>query len=392
MWAFDLSHSTHSSAQTGIQQVCRSLARIFESDGAALPVVHDRYSGSWRPLDSLERTLLHPDPSLKPPRKRSSSWSTAQKMRGRWARWTGMGPRLPGIAGLFCPELFEARRDTAIFDSNIPPGLPRVAYFHDAIALKFPQWTPRGTVERFPAYLRALARFDHVACISTSSERDLLDFWETFKIQPKATTSVVSLGLRESLARPSASQPHPAGTPVVLMVGTLEARKNHLALLEACECLWKEGLSFELRLAGMLNKETGSPAVAKVAALAGTGHPVTWEGAVSNQRLLELFSQASVFTYPSLYEGFGLPVLEALAHGLPVLMTTRGALGDLAGKGCLTCDGTAKGIEAGLRRLIGEPGLRDALTGEASGRSVRSLHDTAADLKSLFQEISSRES
>jgi glycosyltransferase involved in cell wall biosynthesis len=379
MWAIDLTHSTHSSAQTGIQQVCRNLARILESDGTALPVVHDRYSGNWRPLDAEERLQLHPDPARKPARKRSSSWSSSQKLRGRWARWSGWGPRLPGIQGLFCPELFDTRRDSAIFGENLPPDAPRLAYFHDAIALKFPQWTPKGTVERFPAYLGALARFDHVACISRSSESDLQAFWAEGKIEPKARTSVVSLGLRQYFGedRPAAAVP---GHPVVLMVGTLEARKNHLALLEACETLWNGGFQFELRLAGMLNRETGAPAAAKVAALAEAGHPVTWEGAVSNQRLAELYSEATVFTYPSLYEGFGLPVLEALAHGLPVLMTTHGALGDLAGKGCLTCDGSPVGIGEGLKRLISEPGLRQLLAEEASRRTMRLPGELSAAL------------
>jgi glycosyltransferase involved in cell wall biosynthesis len=389
MWAIDLTHTTHTRAQTGIQQVCRNLAREFREVRAVVPLVHDRYAGMWRPLDPLEESRLEPSPRAIPPAKRSSSWTLRQAVCGKWHGWLASSPDLPELEGLFCPEIFDPRRDSAIFESNLPKPLPRLAYFYDAIALKHPEWTPEATVQRFPSYMRRLADFDHVTCISRASEADLLEYWEASGINPKARTSTIPLGMRRVLMPDGAPGPaSPTGEPVVLMVGTLEARKNHLALLQACEGLWEKGLVFKLKLAGMLNRETGTPAANLVESLRSKGRPVSWEGAVSNERLADLYREADVFAYPSLYEGFGLPVLEALAYGLPVLTTTAGALGELAmDGGCLPCDSSAEGIRSGLESLLEDPIVRNSLADEASRRPIRTMRDTASDLASLLQEL-----
>jgi len=268
-----------------------------------------------------------------------------------------------------------------------------VAYFYDAIPVKFPEWTPEKTVSRYPDYLRALARFDHVACISRASERDLHDAWKDLKIGRIPPTSAIPLGLPFNRASDLSRDDHSyqEGTPVVLMVGTLEARKNHLAVLQACEDLWRSGLEFQLRLIGMLNKETGTDAAIKIDQLAQQGYPVEWEGAVSNDRLSTVYSKADIFLYPSLYEGFGLPVLEALAHGLPTITTIKGALSELVeGGGCLPCGDNSAGIAESLRILLTDKEQCQKLSGEARKRPIRSMRDACNDLGSLFQELASR--
>ncbi|MEX0330284.1 MAG: glycosyltransferase family 4 protein [Puniceicoccaceae bacterium] len=388
MWAIDLTHTTHTGAQTGIQQVCRNLAR--ELQGEAFPVVYDRFASQWRSLDRIERTNLEPSPTAEPPAKRSSRWSTLQKTRGYLRRLTRRQTEIQTVQGLFCPEIFDPSRETVLFNHGTFPGKPRLAYFYDAIALKHPQWTPSKTVDRFPGYLRKLAEFDHVTCISEASRADLLTFWDKEGIVGKALTSVTPLGLRSQLStgHSSARTGILPANPVVLMIGTLEARKNHLGLLEACEELWASGTSFKLRLAGMLNKETGTPAVDRIRELSKKGRPVKWEGAVSNQRLLELYEETDIFAYPSFHEGFGMPVLEALSHGLPVITTRGGALEELAeGGGCLISDGSPSGIRSNLESLLKDAEQYSRLSGEAARRPVRTMRHVAEDLSELFQEL-----
>ncbi len=395
MWAIDLTHTAHTVARTGIQQVCLALHAALADHGRAAAVVYDRYARAWRPPDMRERAMLAAAPDRAPGRRRAPAWSACQVWRGRWRRlFPGTAPALPRD-GIFCPELFDRWRDTALFGEPWPGRLPKVALFHDAVPLRFPEWTPAATVARFPAYLQALSRFDRVVCVSASSARDLHEAWETLGIRARAAARVVRLGVVHpsdravAAARPQARP----NRPVVLMVGTLEARKNHLALLEACAALWRGGLDFELRLAGMLNRETGQPAADRIAALARAGRPVTWEGPVSDRRLGELYRAADVFAYPSRYEGFGIPVLEALAHGLPALITPHGALGELAdGGGCVVCDGSAAGIRDALGALLRDPDRRAALAHAAAARPVRTLRDTAAELGALFQELGARPS
>lgn len=389
MWGIDVSHTAHTGAQTGIQHVCRDLLACFAGYNEAVPLVYDPYWEQWRDPDHREHAYLYPDMHFLPAGKRSGKWSPLQKLRGRLGRRLGMTPSRADVGLLFCPELFDFRRDTAIFNGNWQTGLPKVAYFYDAIPLKFPKSTPIRTVQRFPDYLRALARFDHVTCISAASERDLHQCWMDLGIVETPATSVTRLGL--PLGRVPAEAPktrEPVERPVILMVGTLEGRKNHLALLGACESLWKTGRVFELRLAGMLNRETGEPAARRIRELQAAGFAVVWEGAVSNKRLLELYREADAFIYPSLYEGFGIPIVEALAHGLPTVLTQKGALAEFAGEGgCLPCEDSAEEIAGVLGALLSDPDLYRRLAREAADRPVRSMRETATELRSLFQSL-----
>ena len=101
MWAIDLTHTSHTGAQTGIQQVSRNLVRELMESGPVTPLVHDRYSRRWRPLDDLERAHLEPRPEAVPPEKRSSTWSAGQQIRGWWHRLSPRGPVIPGLEGIF---------------------------------------------------------------------------------------------------------------------------------------------------------------------------------------------------------------------------------------------------------------------------------------------------
>jgi glycosyltransferase involved in cell wall biosynthesis len=392
MWAIDLTHTSHTRARTGIQKVCLTLLKELGQDGRLRPLVHDRYAGQWRDPDREETNCLRDAGDEVPPGRRSSRWSWRQQLRGRLARFVSRRKNPDGVTGLFCPEIIDSARISSLLEDTWTGSLTKVALFHDAIAVTHPEWCPARTVEHFPNYLVALSRFDHVICISESSRQDLLQFWQSKGITP-APNSVVSLGLagKPAVESPERESPGPGKEPVILMVGTLEARKNHLALLQACGELWAQGLRFELKLAGMLNRETGTKAAQLVESLRKEGRPVQWLGPVSDDELASLYKSADIFTYPSLYEGFGLPVLEALAHGLPVLTTNGGALGELSGGGgCRTCDGSVEGIRMELRALVEDPDLRSRLALEARQRQIRSMRQCAEEIGSLLQELGDR--
>jgi glycosyltransferase involved in cell wall biosynthesis len=297
-------------------------------------------------------------------------------------RWLSKKEVLGDIHGVFFPEIIDNRRIDSVSKDPLLRSLPKAALFHDAIAVKFPDWCPVKTVQHFPGYLECLAQMDQVICISSASEDDLLQYWEKAGIQA-ARTSVVPLGLPNIPQSVSNREPRQANSPLrVLSVGTFEARKNHLALLQACESLWVEGIDFELVLVGMLNRETGTPAANEVKRLRSKGRPVTWEGALSDGGLHARYSEADIFAYPSLYEGFGIPVLEAASYGLPVLTTFHGALAEVSrGGGCVTCDGTPAGIAESLRDLITDDSLRDKLSAESKTRSVRTMKNVFEDIR-----------
>ena len=383
MWGLDLTHTSHTGAQTGIQQVCRDLLAGLSTDGFARPLIHDRFARLWRDPDERESIFLSDPEFFGPSRKRSSTWTLRQQVRGHFLRLfrSSRGRALSGLEGLFAPEIFDPLRDQAL----LACPLPKAALFYDAIPLLHPEWTPVGTVERFPAYLRTLAQLDLVCCISRCSERDLLHYWKESKLEVSARTVAVPLGLPQSRVPQSPARPSAATSgkdPVVLMIGTLEARKNHLALLEAAESLWARGLRFELKLVGMLNRETGTPARDRIRELQRRKRPLSWPGALPEGALMQALREANLFIYPSRYEGFGLPVLEALAHGLPCITSDTGALRELSGNGgVITCGVSARSIAGALEALLRFPGKREALRAEALARPVRTMADASADLR-----------
>jgi glycosyltransferase involved in cell wall biosynthesis len=389
MWGVDLTHTAHTGAQTGIQQVCRELADALCDRTFAGPLIYDPFSRNWRPPDQRERRFIgHPE-SFGPVRRRSSRWTLSQKLRGCLWRWLPGRSGSPGagFTGLLVPEIFGPERDRPIRQWPTP----KAAVFYDAIPVLHPEWTPGKTVRRFPAYLRQLARFDQVYCISEASRTDLRQCWEREAVEAIAETRVVPLGLPRTRlpdTRPPSCQPADPDCPVLLMVGTLEARKNHLALLDAAEVLWSRGQRFNLRLVGMLNRETGEAARMRIQELQARKRPLEWLGPLADADLRMEFLQADAFVYPSRYEGFGIPVIEALSYGLPCVVARNSALAELGpGGGIRFCGTTPESIAEAIGSLLDHPQERLRLRDEARRRPVRTMADAAADIRRHLREL-----
>ncbi|MFN8497671.1 MAG: glycosyltransferase family 1 protein [Anaerolineae bacterium] len=142
----------------------------------------------------------------------------------------------------------------------------------------------------------------------------------------------------------------------ILYVGTIEPRKNLVRLVEAYARLRAAGLPHQMLLVGKLGWDYKA-LYERIAAL-GVGGDVHFLGYVPSDDLVSLYNMAEVFAFPSLYEGFGLPVIEAMACGTPVVTTRAGSLAEVAGDAALTVDPLS----------VGE--LADALTAVVSDRPL----------------------
>jgi len=111
------------------------------------------------------------------------------------------------------------------------------------------------------------------------------------------------------------------------------------------------------------------------------GLPLRWENNADDQRLLALYEQSFACVYPSLEEGFGLPVAESLWHRRPCLCSDQGALAELAtAGGCLTLDTSNwRAIQQGLAALTSNQALRAKLAAEISGRPTRTWRQVASE-------------
>jgi len=155
----------------------------------------------------------------------------------------------------------------------------------------------------------------------------------------------------------------------ILAVGTLEARKNYGRLVAALAAI--PGAP-PLVVAGRAGWN-GEQAPAESAGVRVLGH-------VDDATLAGLYENAAMLAFPSLYEGFGLPLLDAMVHGLPALIGDRGALPELAGEAALAVDAeSTEAIAAGLRRLLGDAALRKRLAVAGRRRAKDFRWNSAAE-------------
>jgi glycosyltransferase involved in cell wall biosynthesis len=389
VFLLDATHTSHTRAQTGIQRVTRSLFAALAGAGPATGICHDPYLRAWRPLNTGELDRLRPGQTATG--SRGAKWPLHQRLAGHARRLAGARPAPPAGDALVCPELFSARAGAHLPELFRTVRGPRVAVFHDAIGLKLPELTPPGTVARLPAYLRELLLFDGVAAVSEDSAASLRDFWSWLGVAGAPPVQVIPNGL--DAVPPAPADPAPAAPLRVLCVGTIEGRKNHLALLAACETLWAGGLDFELQLLGLARADTAGPALARIAALKQAGRPLRYHGAAADAELHAAYRRCAFTVYPSTLEGFGLPVLESLQHGKPCICSALGALGESArGGGCVALESVdAASLAAALRRLLLNPGELAALAAAARTREFRSWPDYARDLTAWMQGLPRRD-
>ena len=171
------------------------------------------------------------------------------------------------------------------------------------------------------------------------------------------------------------------GRPVVVAIGSILRRKNQTVLVLAAERLWREGLDFELRLLGHLGGDP-MPLHDLIPELQVLGRPLSVETGVSDARLAESLAAARFLALPSLHEGFGLPVVEALSVGVPVLTSDFGSLREVAeGQGGVLVDPEdVDAVTEAMRQLLTDDDLHARLVAEAGARAPRGWHEYATEL------------
>ncbi len=246
---------------------------------------------------------------------------------------------------------------------SLPPllGVPSTVTFHDATMLTMPEVHEAAKVRWFRhAIPSGVRRADRVVCVSEATRRGAID---AAGADP-GRTHVVPLGVDHDRYHPGAGDPALAAAvvegPYVLGVGAIEPRKDHPTLVRAFEAVAAE-VPHSLVLAGP--DAWGADALDAVLAASPVADRVVRAGWVDEDTKTALYAGADAFAYPSLAEGFGLPVLEALACGTPTVTTTGSACEEVAGDAALlVAPGDVAGLADALRTiLLGDAArLRDA--------------------------------
>lgn len=389
MILFDVTHTSHTDARTGIQQLTRRLYGAAQDAGLATGVTFDKRWGAWRSLDAGEAALARE--AAGGGNSRSAKWTRAQRWRGRFGKWLGRIPPFPGgPSALVAPELFSKEVGAAYRDFFLRIPGPRVAVFYDTIPLTHPELIPAGMVARFPSYLEELRQFDAIAAISDYSRESLEGFWRWTGAADAPPVVTIAPGVERP--HEPAGDPPESGPPQVLAVGTIEGRKNHTALFDAAETLWAEGVAFELHVVGITRPETAGVAIARMHALIAARRPLVFHGPIDDVALAQRWKACRFSVYPSVIEGFGLPVAESAARGRPCICSAAGATGEAArGGGCVPLESVdAPSLARAIRRLLEDGAAYASLRDETANRTVRTWDDYARDMLAFVGTVKRR--
>ena len=279
------------------------------------------------------------------------------------------------------------------FEPNfiLQPGLKaryRVITVHDFSCLRYPQWHPRERVRYFEAHLQdSLAQSDRIITVSEAVRREAI---KNFGIPPER---IVTIHNGVDLSRYCPQTPEALRAArlrwklpehFVLFVGTLEPRKNLDTLLIAYEALSAAvRVRYPLVIAGGKGWGTLPERFQR------EGANIIRLGFVPEPELPALYGAASLLAYPSWYEGFGLPVLEAMACGCPVVTSTDPALMEVSG-GAAPCvpPEDSQGLGKALFTMLEDAEFRTRCIREGLHRAAQCTWDASASKHAaLFQDL-----
>jgi glycosyltransferase involved in cell wall biosynthesis len=258
---------------------------------------------------------------------------------------------------------------------------PLVVTIHDLALLRFPELgTP--ALRRMVSRCRQAARAARlIVAVSEATRRDVIDLLGV----PQDRVRVVHNGISESFrpvpAGPAAARAREitgAEGPYILHVGTLEPRKNLSALIHSFAAIRRRrSVPHRLVLAGARGWNC-QPLFGLVERL-GLGELVVFPGYVPPSDLVALYSAADLFVYPSRYEGFGFPPLEAMGCGAPVITSDSSSLPEVTGDAALHVDPNDNdALTAAMLRVLSDDSLREELRHKGQQRARHFSWDRCA--------------
>lgn len=287
-------------------------------------------------------------------------------------------------------SLFPCADLSVFFNYIVPPhvGGRVITTILDLTYIRLPETMDQKNYRRISRNIAgSIARSDRIITISEFSKQEIMELLgieeERIAVIPCAPTFS-----QEQVEPESVIQKFKISPPYILYVGTIEPRKNLVRLLKAFERLKREtGIPHQLVLAG--GSGWNNAGIYETAAELRCADDVIFTGYVSSAEKNALYRDAAAFAFPSLYEGFGIPPLEAMHFGCPVVAAKAASLPEVVGDvACLVEPLDEVSIAEGLYRVLHEEDYRAGLIKKGYQQEKRySWDDSAERLMALCREV-----
>lgn len=244
---------------------------------------------------------------------------------------------------------------------------PSVVTVHDVIHLLFPQYLSSRFAERYARYMigHALRKAAFVMTVSEASKRDLLAFFNVDPAKIRIIPNGIDPAMTQELAPEAIERVRrrfQLSGRNALFVGNIKPHKNVERLIAAFAKVREESSFSDLTLIVVGDEITKYPSLRRAVERHGVRANVRFFGFVPELTLVALYRLADVFVFPSLYEGFGLPPLEAMANGAPVVTSKLSSLPEVVGDAAVMVDPYDVGsIAEGMKSVLGDEALRERL-------------------------------
>ena len=319
----DVSHTYHTKLQTGIQRVVRELTRAsykaLEADGFNVQAFVREENGTFRTADAFALELE----GIKAPESLDTELEVRPNDRlfmldSSWFEYEAYAP------------LFEAVRKLG--------GTVHTCVY-DLVPIRHPELTGESLPPAFERWLRRAAQeSDSLLCISRAVADEVVDHLEAEQIPHRPGLQVNWFHLGSNLPAGGAASADVvkafSGAPCAMMVGTVEIRKRHGFALDVMERLWAEGSPVRLVILGKKGWHVET-LDRRIRTHREFGKRLIWIEKPCDADLAHAYAKANLLLFPSLYEGYGLPVAEALRANLPVVASDIPVLREVGGDAAL---------------------------------------------------------
>jgi glycosyltransferase involved in cell wall biosynthesis len=367
----DVHHTARTTLATGIQRVVRQILQNWHGPATLV---------GWNPALTGLRSLS--------PEERDN----ATQGGGRPARAPTANVVVPWRSRYVLLELaVEDARTTRLAALAEFSGNATAVIGFDCVPLTSGETTGAGMGAAFARNLVAVSRFDQVIPISQAAGQEYSGWCRmlagTGLTGPRITPLALPWEMPGGPGDPDAAAEalRVGDLPLLLCIGSHEPRKNHMAVLYAAEALWLEGCQFSLAFIGG-NSWNSEHFETEVARLQEQGHPLRTATGLPDGIVAAAYRAATAVAFPSLNEGFGLPVSESLWAGTPVVTSAYGSMREIGeGRGAfLVNPRDDDSVLDGIRAVLFDQGTRSRLRGEIAAQTFRTWADYTRELQALL--------